>query len=107
MLNARLSFKMRTSRLDWAFFWVIAESVEAMFSKFGEIKLVRLVAKGSTGRLPNWLTNDDCINTSANAFALVEFKKVGDAVRAVKVGCSLSDFCIRPAGLLRLRSMLI
>lgn len=65
-----------------------AESVEAQFRKYGEVRLVRLVAKNSNngnGRLPAWLVTDECLNFSANAFAIVEFARVEDAARAVKV----------------------
>lgn len=35
---------------------VLAESVTALFARFGTVKLVRICSKESKGKLPSWLT---------------------------------------------------
>jgi hypothetical protein len=63
-----------------------AESVTQLFKQYGEVAMVRICSRGSTGKLPAWLNKAvEAINMGAGhgEFALVEFNTEDECVHCV------------------------
>lgn len=63
-----------------------AESVTQLFAQYGQVAMVRICSRGSTGKLPSWLNKAvEAINMGVGngEFALVEFASEDECVYCV------------------------
>lgn len=63
-----------------------AESVTQLFAQYGDVVMVRICSRGSTGKLPSWLNKAvESINMGMGhgEFALVEFGNEDECVHCV------------------------
>jgi hypothetical protein len=63
-----------------------AESVTQLFAQYGQVAMVRICSRGSTGKLPSWLNKAvEAINMGVGngEFALVEFASEDECVHCV------------------------
>lgn len=64
----------------------IAESVTQLLSQYGEVAMVRICSRGSTNKLPGWLSKAvDAINMTMapGEFALVEYGSEDDCIECI------------------------
>lgn len=77
-----------------------AESVTQLFAQYGEVVMVRICSRGSTGKLPAWLNKAvEAINISwgQGEFALIEFGTEEECVHCVVKTKNPDNWWVDPA----------